>query len=129
MDTDRTPCARSRADDLSCPERLVGPADGAGLQLQAAAAVDDVQRVCLRRGGGGCRELRGGVVDGAVGGGGGVGDLDAEQREEVRVLRAGAGELGVGARQLRLEVVDLLLQLAGRRRPPCCPPLEIEKKT
>ena len=129
MDTDRTPCARSRADDLSCPERLVGPADGAGLQLQAAAAVDDVQRVCLRRGGGG-RELRGGVVaGGAVGGGGRGGDLDAEQREEVRVLRAGGGELGVGARQLRLEVVDLLLQLARRRRPPCCPPSEMEKKT
>ena len=52
-------------------------------------------------------------------------DLDAEQREEVRT---GAGDLLVGTRQLHLEVVHLLLQLARRRRPPCCPPLEIEKK-
>ena len=52
-------------------------------------------------------------------------DLNAEQREEVRTS---ADDLLVGARQLRLEVVNLLLQLAGRRRPPCCPPSEIEKK-
>jgi hypothetical protein len=53
------------------------------------------------------------VVRGGVGGGvGGGGDLDAEEREEVRVLGAGAGELGVRARQLRLELVGLLLQLA-----------------
>jgi len=44
------------------------------------------------------------AVDGAGGGGGRGGDLDAEQR-------AGAGELRC-ARQLRLEDVDLLLQLA-----------------
>jgi len=44
-------------------------------------------------------------------------------------VRTGAGDLLVGTRQLHLEVVDLLLQLARRRRPPCCPPSEMEKKT
>jgi hypothetical protein len=59
----------------------------------------------VTRGGGG---VAGGAVVGRRRGGG---DLDAEEREEVRVLGAGAGELGVRARQLRLEVVHLPLQL------------------